>query len=79
MLNSSVSPTAAPALAPAWWERPDLCTRGAALVFDGCDMEQISRAEPKPVFISPRHACTPIRRGSPALGASGLRGACSTG
>jgi diaminopimelate decarboxylase len=51
MSNSRAVPDAAPALAPAWWERAGLCTRGTTLLFAGCDPEQIARAERKPVFV----------------------------
>jgi diaminopimelate decarboxylase len=50
-MHSSAVSNAATALAPAWWERADLCTRGTTLTFGGYDPEQIARAERKPVFL----------------------------
>lgn len=51
MPNSSAVSNTATALAPAWWERADLCTRGTTLTFGGHDPAQIARAETKPVFL----------------------------
>jgi diaminopimelate decarboxylase len=72
-LTSSVAPSAAPVLAPAWWKRDGLCRRDERLTFGGCDPEQIARAERTPVFIySAARVQANLTRLTDALSASSL-------
>ena len=74
MSSSRAVSIGATALAPAWWERADLCTGETRLTFGGCDPARIARAERKPVFVysAPRVQDNLLRLHD-ALARSGVR------